>query len=196
MGRWPPDTRSRLERAAFELFAERGFRATTVPDITARAGLTTRTFHRHFADKREVLFADEQQVAPMVARLMADAPAGLGPVAVIRRGLPGVVQARFAGRWAALRQRREIVASDPLLQEREAGKTTALLQAVAEGFRQRGEDELTATLAAHLTATTFAVGLERWLRAEAEASLVELLEQTLDAYETLITRPAPLAGGA
>jgi AcrR family transcriptional regulator len=56
VSRWQPDARQRLERAAIDLFAEQGFAATTVPQITARAGLTTRTFFRHFADKREVLF--------------------------------------------------------------------------------------------------------------------------------------------
>ena len=59
MSRWQPDTRERLEKAALELFAEQGFAATTVPQITARAGLTTRTFFRHFADKRDVLFLRE-----------------------------------------------------------------------------------------------------------------------------------------
>ena len=56
VSRWRPDARERLEHAALELFAEQGFAATTVPEITARAGLTTRTFFRYFADKREVLF--------------------------------------------------------------------------------------------------------------------------------------------
>lgn len=190
VGRWQPDARARLERAALELFAERGFRATTVPDITARAGLTTRTFHRHFADKREVLFADDEELAPIVARLMAEAPAHLGPVAVIRQGLPAAVQARFDGRWDALRRRRQIVASEPGLEEREAGKLTALARAVTEGFVQRGEDELTAALAAHLAVTTFAVGIERWLRPPVEVPLIEVLEQTLDAYEALFTHAA------
>lgn len=37
------------------LFVEVGVADATVPQITACAGLTTRTFFRHFADKREVL---------------------------------------------------------------------------------------------------------------------------------------------
>lgn len=45
-----------LERAALELFIGRGFEETTVAEIARRAGLTERTFFRHFADKREVLF--------------------------------------------------------------------------------------------------------------------------------------------
>ena len=56
MGRWEPNARGRLEQAAMELYGERGFEQTTVAEIAARAGLTERTFFRHFADKREVLF--------------------------------------------------------------------------------------------------------------------------------------------
>src|SRR5688572_14292553 len=52
----------RLQRAAMELFAEHGFDATTVAEIAERAGVTERTFFRHFADKREVLFAGEDEL--------------------------------------------------------------------------------------------------------------------------------------
>jgi len=81
MGRWQPGARERLERAALELFLEQGFAETTVLRITARAGLTTRTFFRHFVDKREVLFAGEEEMPALVERLMAEAPATLGPMA-------------------------------------------------------------------------------------------------------------------
>jgi AcrR family transcriptional regulator len=57
MARWTPDARRRLAQAALELYIERGFGPTTVAEIAARAGLTERTYFRHFADKREVLFA-------------------------------------------------------------------------------------------------------------------------------------------
>ena len=59
MARWAPDTRERLRAAALELFAERGFEATTIPDIVERAGVTRRTFFRHFGDKREVFFSGD-----------------------------------------------------------------------------------------------------------------------------------------
>lgn len=57
MGRWEPNARGRLGKAALELFDERGYEQTTVAEIAKRAGLTERTFFRHYADKREVLFA-------------------------------------------------------------------------------------------------------------------------------------------
>ena len=75
MVRWEPNARGRLEKAALELYDERGFDATTVAEIAARAGLTERTFFRYFADKREVLFAGEGQLEAVFVDAIADAPA-------------------------------------------------------------------------------------------------------------------------
>src|SRR5919108_2391 len=78
MARWEPDARGRLEQAALELYGERGFEATTVAEIARRAGLTERTFFRHFADKREVLFAGSEALEEALVRAVADAPAEAG----------------------------------------------------------------------------------------------------------------------
>lgn len=43
------------------LFTDQGYGGTTVPQIAEAAGLTTRTFFRHFADKRDVLFLRDRE---------------------------------------------------------------------------------------------------------------------------------------
>jgi AcrR family transcriptional regulator len=52
-------TRQRLLEAGLKLFAERGFRRTTVGDIETLAGLSPRSgaLYKHFANKQEVLAA-------------------------------------------------------------------------------------------------------------------------------------------
>src|SRR5580692_10520517 len=87
MGRWQPDARGRLERAAMELYSERGYEQTTVAEIAARAGLTERTFFRHFADKREVLFAGADGLAEIVVRAVASAPDSATPIAAAAAGV-------------------------------------------------------------------------------------------------------------
>ncbi|HEY0474818.1 MAG TPA: helix-turn-helix domain-containing protein, partial [Kribbella sp.] len=62
MGRWEPDAAGRLREAAMALYAEKGFDGTTVAEIADRVGVTARTFFRHFADKREVLFAGSEEL--------------------------------------------------------------------------------------------------------------------------------------
>src|ERR1035438_1758875 len=104
MGRWQPEARTRLERAAMELFGERGFEQTTVAEIAARAGLTERTFFRHYADKREVLFGGSSESSWLLMQSVADAPAGATPIDTIAAVLATAGEL-FAERLAHARQR-------------------------------------------------------------------------------------------
>jgi AcrR family transcriptional regulator len=179
MSRWEPDARLRLERAALELFVERGFEQTTVSDITARAGLTTRTFFRYFADKREVLFADEDQIPALAGRLVLDAPTGLGPMAVVQHGLPVLAAHAFDGRLAQLREHKAIVDSNDGLRERELRKMQRLSGAIADAFRSRGVDDLTAAVVAETAVGIVHVALGRWIDSGGEQSLADLMSDAL-----------------
>jgi AcrR family transcriptional regulator len=185
VSRWRPDARERLERAAIELFVEQGFAATTVPEITARAGLTTRTFFRHFADKREVIFAGTE--APQYAtQLIADAPASLDPLAMIVEGLRELVETRFEGRRAEIRVRREIIRSDASLQERDLRKRAALREAVRLGFIARGVDPVTAALLGETGVTLLYVSIEEWLDRDDDRGLFPIILSTLETLQTTI----------
>src|ERR1700721_1862099 len=87
MGRWEPDARGRLAQAASPLYGERGFEQTTVAEIAERAGLTERTFFRHFADKREVLFAGADALRELLVDTVAKAPASAAPIDAAASGL-------------------------------------------------------------------------------------------------------------
>ena len=187
MVRWQPDARGRLQQAALELFAEQGFAATTVPAITARAGLTTRTFFRHFADKREVLFADEAALPAYAEQLVAGAPAGTSPLAVVLEGLRTVAEARFEGRKDAIRQWRAIVASDAGLRERELQKRAALATAIRDGFQARGLDPTRAALLAETSATLMCVSVTAWLETDDDRRLYDLIETALATLRTSLT---------
>src|SRR5262245_5800653 len=83
MVRWEPGARERLQAAALELFATRGYEQTTAAEIAGAAGLTERTFFRHFADKREVLFLGQQQFDEAFRAGIDAAPADAAPMAVV-----------------------------------------------------------------------------------------------------------------
>jgi len=190
MSRWQPHARERLERAAVELFIEQGFAETTVPQITARAGLTTRTFFRHFADKREVLFARDAELPAVVAQIAADAPASLSPMMLIAHALEIVAATRLEGQLAYLRTRHAVIQADEGLRERELRKLSALSDAINQGFRDRGLDELTSILAAQLAVTVFSVTISRWLDQDGEQPLSELVHDTLRALRSVTADPA------
>src|ERR1700752_3484724 len=90
MPRWAPDSADRLFDAALELYGERGFENTTVAEIAERAGLTERTFFRHYADKREVLFEGSDAFAEAFIGTVAKEPASVAPIDAVTAGLEAV----------------------------------------------------------------------------------------------------------
>lgn len=176
--RWAPDARGRLQGAAFELFSEQGYAATTVPQIAARAGLTTRTFFRHFADKREVVFGGDE-IPERAAALIADAPADLAPIEVIRLVLHRVATERFEGyREQTAAVRRIIHANDPL-RDRDARKRDDLVRAARATFIARGESPLQATVVAELGILVFQIALEEWSLGEAARSMSDVIDDVV-----------------
>lgn len=163
MGRWEPDARGRLERAALELYGERGFEATTVAEIAARAGLTERTFFRYFADKREVLFWGAAQLRETMVREITHAPAALEPMAAVIAALIAVADGLFEGRRERVRQRQAIVSANGELQERELIKLARLTAALADALGRRGVAKAEARLAAEAGIVVFRVAFERWM---------------------------------
>ncbi len=152
----------RLQRAALELFHERGYDRTTAAEIAARAGVTERTFFRHFADKREVLFDGQ---APLLAALtvsIAEAPEDLGPLDTLFRAFRSV-QSTLENNRPFSKPRQEVISTTPALNEREMAKTAVLADALATALRARGVAELRATLAARTGMAAFAQATTAWL---------------------------------
>src|SRR5271170_5071517 len=143
--RWQPNARGRLAQAAMELYAERGFDQTTVAEIAQRAGLTERTFFRHFADKREVLFAGGDALQELLVSAVADAPDGLAPLDMAAAGIEAAA-ALIQERPEFARARQAIIAASAELRERELIKLASLSAALAEALRERGVEDPTATL--------------------------------------------------
>jgi AcrR family transcriptional regulator len=189
MNRWEPDARSRLERAAWELVSEQGFAATTVPQITARAGLTTRTFHRHFSDKREVLFAGED-VSTEIAELMATTPPSTDALSLIVDGLVALADSRFEGRRAEVRTRRDVIRTDAGLRERELQKQAAIGEAVRVGLMARGEPATRAALLAETCVTLLNVSIQEWLDNDDGRSLADIITATLESLRSAL-KPKP-----
>jgi AcrR family transcriptional regulator len=184
MSRWEPDARGRLERAAMELFVERGFEQATVTEIAQRAGLTQRTFFRHFADKREVLFAGSAALQEFMVSAVASAPEDAAPidaVAAALEGAAGVLQERRE----YSRRRMAVIAANPELQERELIKLARLASAIAGALRERGVPDPAASLAAEAGTTVFRIGIDRWHGEAIQRPLLDVIRDSLEELKAV-----------
>ena len=178
MGRWEPDARGRLAKAAMALYAEQGFDQTTVAEIAARAGLTERTFFRHFADKREVLFYGMEQLRGLLARAVADAPASATAMDMVGAAFEAAA-AMMQENPERVRLRDSIVSANAELRERELIKLAALASAVAGALRDRGIQEPSASLAAETGVAVFKVAFARWVSTPGQPDLPGIFRESM-----------------
>ncbi|WP_289848189.1 TetR/AcrR family transcriptional regulator [Actinoallomurus spadix] len=127
-------TRDRMITAAMELFAERGYRNTTVADIESRAGLAPRSgaLYQHFASKEEVLRAGVRKQIEDLERVVS--VMDLLPLADFRSELI------MLGRWNL----QELTNREPLLRlvRQEGDVVPGLVDDVREAVHDRPHREI------------------------------------------------------
>lgn len=169
MPRSGDEARRRLQQAALDLFGEQGFDRTTTAQIAARAGVTERTYFRHFTDKREVLFDGQEQFQAELLEGLAAAPDG-PPLLMLfhayRRSL-----ARIEGNRPFSEPRFQVIGNTPALQEREAAKLASLNQSLTEALVARGVDERRASLATEVGMAALGQAIRRWIGEPAPGDL-------------------------
>jgi AcrR family transcriptional regulator len=172
-------------QAAFALYGERGFEQTTVAEIAKRAGLTERTFFRHFADKREVLFAGADALQELLVSTVTSAPDSAAPIEATAAGLEAAGAAIQEG-GELPRQRQAIIVASAELQERELIKLASLASALADALRRRGVEDPAASLTAEAGMAVFRIAFERWVNEADQQDLPRLIRESLDELKAVI----------
>jgi AcrR family transcriptional regulator len=193
MGRWQPGARGRLAKAAMELYAEQGFEQTTVAEIAERAGLTERTFFRHYTDKREVLFYGTEMMQHLLVEAVAAAPASATAMDAVGAAFQAA-GAMLEENPERVRLRDSIVSANAELRERELIKLAALAAAVAGALRDRGVPEPAASLAAETGVAVFKVAFARWISERGQPDLPAILRESMGNLKDVVTdrlAPAP-----
>jgi len=186
MARWEPDARGRLEKAALDVFRERGYAHTTVGDIAERAGLTERTFFRYFTDKREVLFSGSKELEKSILELVVNAPVGAPPLDVVASALETAGAALQSRRdFADVRARHAIVTEHAEVRERELIKLASLATTVTQALHARGVQEPAASLVAEAGIAAFKIGFERWISAKKPGELAKHIRAAVDVLKAV-----------
>lgn len=169
-----------------DLFAERGYDQTTVADIAARAGLTERTFYRHYADKREVLFDGGAALEAAILDSVRAEPETASETELLAAALAGVGGFFPADRRTFSRERQRILDAEPALQEREMLKLARLTAALAESLVERGVPVPRARLVAELTMGVFRASFAQWIVAEPARDLSDIQREALNEWRALL----------
>ncbi|NUK57679.1 TetR family transcriptional regulator [Streptomyces lunaelactis] len=165
--------RRELAAAAMELFATKGYEATTVDEIAAAAGVARRTFFRHFRSKEEAIFPDHDDTLVRAEAVLNAAPAHEHPLDTVCRGIKEVMR-MYAASPAVSVERYRLTREVPTLREREIASvaryerlfTRYLLGHFDERDHHDGNDDpLLAEVAASAVVTAHNHVLRRWLRA-------------------------------
>jgi len=184
MSRWEPNPRGRLEQAALELYIERGFEQTTVAEIAKRAGLTERTFFRHFAAKREGLCAGAGSLQDLLVSTLASAPDSAAPIDAVASALEAA-GALLQERREYARKRQAVIAAHAELQERELIKLASLGSAMAGVLRRRGVKDPAASLTAEAGIAVFRIAFERWISESSQQDLPQFIRESLDELKAV-----------
>ncbi|MER6097693.1 TetR family transcriptional regulator [Streptomyces sp. NPDC001728] len=176
--------RRELATAAMELFATKGYEATTVDEIAATAGVARRTFFRHFRSKEEAIFPDHDDTLVRAEAVLNAAPPHEHPLDTVCRGIKEVMK-MYAGSPSVSVARYRLTREVPTLREREIASvaryerlfTRYLLGHFDERDHHDGNDDpLLAEVAASAVVTAHNHVLRRWLRAGGEGDVETQLD--------------------
>ena len=177
------DVRARLQRAALELYRDRGYDETTAAQVAERAGVTERTFFRHFVDKREVLFGGEPELLAAIAAAIVSAPPELGPLDALRRAVE-TIQPVIEDARPFSEPRHELIWSTPALRERELTKRAAMVDAAEQALIRRGTPARLAALSANAGVAAFLHAVVAWFE-DPGPGLTEHLDAAFDDLRML-----------
>jgi AcrR family transcriptional regulator len=194
VGRWEPGTSDRLRHAALELFVEQGYETTTVDDIVERVGVTQRTFFRHFADKEEVLFDEDEAMQQILVTAAAahTRQHGTGPhtgLAAARAATAALARS-FEPERARHRARWHVLLGVPALQGRQLVKQERWGHALRSTLIDRGVPTAEATVAVEVSSAALRIAYAEWLGVDRPKRLLPALLAADARFDALLEHAA------
>ena len=157
-------TRAEIHKAALDLFESNGLRATTVHQIATRAGVSTRTFFRHFSSKEQAALPGQQRLLQMIETLEFPDPTPSAIIVTISERTQEVVAHDADPDMLEQRRIARLLAAEPELRVVALTQEAILTDRLYERLRSRVPDgdpvglRVTAEVAVALWRTTW----EHW----------------------------------
>jgi AcrR family transcriptional regulator len=187
------ETQEEIHRAAVDLFEAQGVKATTVEQIAARAGISSRTFFRHFASKEQAVLPGQRRLRQAIDALELD---GAGPGAALRaveEMAATVIAAEPQEDLEANQRVRRILLREPDIQGLATAQEQELVMRLRDRLLRRGGtdmDLMTARLIAETAMLLWRSCWDHWAElADAGESLepVQLYRQYREGLRRILT---------
>jgi len=154
-------TRETIARVGRELFAERGYHATTLPEIAEAADVSTRTIFAYFPSKEDILFCDFPSMKEALARALAERPDDKDALETVREFILSAHDARKSDLDERLHC---VVQSDETLRNHLRARLTQLEELIAAAIVEElgaSENDLRPQVVAASLTAAFDILLER-----------------------------------
>ncbi|MDF3292112.1 acyl-CoA-like ligand-binding transcription factor [Streptomyces silvisoli] len=176
-------TRQAIRHAAYRLFGQQGYDATTVEQIAAAAEVSPSTFFRYFPTKEDVVLTDEYE--PLMEAALLERPADEPVLESLRHATVGLLRQMFAegGRdreeiLQRLRLSREVPAIRARMSENLSDSCQTMAAVLA---KRRGRDpkDLEIRVMVGAVVGAWQEALMHWVENDSQEDLPDLLGRTL-----------------
>jgi AcrR family transcriptional regulator len=154
-------TRALIQQEAQGLLLEKGFEATTIEEIAEAADIAPSTFFNYFPTKEDVVLQDD--LDPVLLEAINVEPAGLGPIAVLRKAIHKVFSQLTPEQNTIFQRRLGLLASNPTLRaaflNQSASQLDEIVALVAQRAGRSSDDFAVRTLAGALLGVMMATFL-------------------------------------
>lgn len=199
-------TRQALIDAAFDLFQQKGFDATTVEEIAAAVEVSRRTFFRYFGSKEDLALSPQDDWEAAIKAELASRPPGEPVMTAIRQAVRAGYQALAADSQGSplngnglsaqrLARLTELTSASPALLGASLRHTTAegndIVGLIAERMGTDPVTDLRPHLAAGAAKSAVRTALETWKRwGGTTMSVAETADKAFSLLEESINYPA------
>ncbi len=183
-GRPAVTSHAEIEQAAFRLFAERGFEATTLEAIADELGISRRTVARYYPSKNDIPWGQFDHTLASFAEILAAMPADLPLWEAVHRGVVAF-NAFPADARPDHHERMRLILETPALMAHSVLRYTEWRAVIAEyvaGRTGARPSDLLPQTVAQVSLALAITAYEAWL-ADPEADLAELIDTAMSELQ-------------
>lgn len=180
--------RAEVVRRAVVYLDEHGFDESTVDQIAAAVGVSSRSFFRYFPTKEDVVLGDLVPMGRLIEAELLTRPAGEDPWTALRASLAPLARTADSDTSSVLRSSR-VALSTPTLRarnlERHSGWAEYLAPIVADRLEGAPDAAIAADALVQSALACLYVGTRAWVASDAERPYAQMLDVAFTAVAPL-----------